>query len=148
MITIDRGTAEGVESGMPVIGDAGLLGQVVEASKHSSRVRLITDQRSGVAALVQRTRVEGILRGSIDRGLTLDFVSQDASLRAGDVVITSGMGGVYPKGLVIGEITSVQRQPNTLAPLVAVQPTARLSQLEEVLVLVGAAPATTSGSGE
>jgi rod shape-determining protein MreC len=148
MITIDRGTAEGVEAGMPVIGDAGLLGQVVEAAKHSSRVRLITDQRSGVAALVQRTRVEGIVHGSIDRSLTLDFVSRDSSLRVGDVVITSGMGGVYPKGLVIGEVTAVRQQPNTLPPMVSVQPTAQLSNIEEVLVLVGAAPIVTSGSGE
>lgn len=148
IITIDRGTAEGVEQGMPVIGEAGLLGQVVEAAQHSSRVRLITDQRSGVAAVVQRTRVEGIVRGSIDRSLTMDFVSRDTSLRAGDVVITSGMGGVYPKGIVIGEIASVRKQPNTLAPLIGVRPTARLSELEEVLVLVGAAPATNAGSGE
>lgn len=148
IITIDRGTAEGVGQDMPVIGEAGLLGQVVEAAQHSSRVRLITDQRSGVAALVQRTRVEGIVRGSIDRSLTMDFVSRDASLRAGDVVITSGMGGVYPKGIVIGEIATVRKQPNTLAPLVGVQPTARLSDLEEVLVLVGVAPSTNAGSGE
>lgn len=148
IITIDRGTAEGVEQDMAVIGEAGLLGQVVEAAQHSSRVRLITDQRSGVAALVQRTRVEGIVRGSIDRSLTMDFVSRDASLRAGDVVITSGMGGVYPKGIVIGEIATVRKQPNTLAPLVGVQPTARLSDLEEVLVLVGVAPSTNAGSGE
>ncbi len=148
IITIDRGTADGVERGMPVIGDAGLLGQIVETASHTSRVRLITDQRSGVAALVQRTRAEGVVRGAIDRSMTLDFVSREASLKAGDVVITSGLGGVYPKGLVVGEITRVRRQPNTLAPIVSVRPSARLGELEEVLVLVGAAPSTSAGEGE
>ncbi len=148
IITIDRGTAEGVEAGMPVIGDAGLLGQIVETSQHSSRVRLITDQRSGVAALVQRTRAEGVVRGSIDRSLTLDFASQEASLRVGDVVITSGMGGVYPKGIVIGEITKVRKPRNALSPTVSVQPSARLAELEEVLVLIGAPPTTDVGEGE
>lgn len=148
IITIDRGSAEGVERGMPVMGDAGLLGQIVGTSSHSSRVRLITDQRSGVAALVQRTRAEGVVRGAIDRSLTLDFVSRDASLQVGDVVITSGMGGVYPKGIVVGEITRIRKQPNTLAPLVSVRPSANLGDLEEVLVLVGAAPTTNVGEGE
>lgn len=148
IITIDRGTAEGVEKGMPVIGDAGLLGQIVETTDHTARVRLITDQRSGVAALLQRSRVEGVVRGSIDRELTLDFVSREASVRAGDVVLTSGMGGVYPKGILVGEVTRVRRQPNTLSPVITVQPAAQLGELEEVLVLVGAAPATSVGGGE
>jgi len=148
IITIDRGTAEGVERGMPVIGDAGLLGQIVETTRHTARVRLITDQRSGVAALVQRSRVEGIVRGSIDRELTLDFVSREASVRAGDVVLTSGMGGVYPKGILIGEVTKVRRQPNTLSPVISIQPSAQLGELEEVIVLVGAAPSTDVGGGE
>ncbi len=148
IITIDRGSAEGVRRGMPVIGDAGLLGQIVEAAVHSSRVQLITDQRSGVAALIQRTRAAGVVRGSIDRNLTLDFVSRDASLRVGDVVMTSGMGGVYPKGIVVGKITKIRREPNALSPFVAVEPAARVGELEEVLVLVGATPVTDAGEGE
>ncbi len=148
IITIDRGMDDGVEKGMPVIGDAGLLGQIVETTDHTARVRLITDQRSGVAALLQRSRVEGVVRGSIDRELTLDFVSREASVRAGDVVLTSGMGGVYPKGILVGEVTRVRRQPNTLSPVISVQPAAKLGELEEVLVLVGAAPTTSVGGGE
>lgn len=148
VITIDRGSNDGVKAGMPVIGDAGLLGQTVEVTANSAKVRLITDQRSGVAAIVQSSRVEGIARGSIDRELTLDFVSSEATIRAGDVVITSGIGGVYPKGLVIGEVTSVRLQANTLSPLIAVRPSARLADMEEVLVLIGAPPATSVGSDE
>jgi rod shape-determining protein MreC len=148
VITIDRGTADGVEAGMPVIGDAGLLGQTVEVTPNSAKVRLITDQSSGVAALVQSTRVEGIARGSIDRQLTLDFVSNEATVRAGDVVLTSGIGGVYPKGLVIGEVTSVRRQPNALAPSITLRPSARLGDMEEVLVLIGTPPSANLRGGE
>ena len=148
VITIDRGTADGVEAGMPVIGDAGLLGQTIEVTPNSAKVRLITDQRSGVAALVQASRIEGIARGSIDRQLTLDFVSSESTVRAGDVVLTSGIGGVYPKGLVIGEVTSVKAQPNTLAPTITLRPSARLDDMEEVLVLVGPPPSTDIGGGE
>lgn len=148
VITIDVGTADGVKLGMPVIGDAGLLGQTVEVGAQSAKVRLITDQRSGVAAVVQHSRVEGVARGSIDRQLTLDFVSREATIRAGDVVLTSGIGGVYPKGLVVGEVVSVKRQTNTLAPVIVIKPSARLADMEEVLVLVGAPPATKVGGGE
>lgn len=135
VITIDRGSADGIKTGMPVVGSVGLLGQTVSVSAHSSRVRLITDQRSGVAAMVQRDRAEGIVNGSIDGKLTLDYVSTDSSVTAGDVVITSGMGGVYPKGLIVGEVTEVTQQPNSLYLGISVEPTAHIEGLEEVLVL-------------
>jgi rod shape-determining protein MreC len=148
VITINRGSADGLKTGMPVVGPRGLLGQTVAVSPRSSRVRLITDQRGGVAALVQRSRAEGIVKGSIDGRLTLDFVSTETTVRAGDVVITSGIGGVYPKGLVIGEAVEVKREPNALFQSIRVEPTSRLANLEEVLVLVGAPPAVAPQGGE
>jgi rod shape-determining protein MreC len=148
VITIDRGTADRVGVGMPVVGPAGLLGQTVDVTAHSARVRLITDAESGVAAMLQSSRAEGIVRGSIDGKLTLDFVSTDTTVRAGDVVITSGIGGVYPKGLIVGEVTKVQRTPADLYQNIELAPSGRLAGLEEVLVLVGAAPKTDVGAGE
>lgn len=148
IIAIDKGTDDGVESGMPAIGVGGLLGQVVEASESGARVRLITDQQSGVAAFVQRTRAEGIVRGSIDRELTFDFASQEASVRAGDVVITSGTGGVYPKGILVGEVTKVAKQQNVLSPVIFVRPVVRLGEIEEVLILTGRTPQPETGGGE
>jgi len=148
IITIDRGSDDGLASGMPVVGPLGLLGQTVEVSGSSSKVRLITDQRSGVAAMIQRSRVEGVVRGSIDGRLTLDFVSVDTTVTAGDVVITSGMGGVFPKGLVIGEVTDVVRNPGALQQAIAVRPGGDPSGLEEVLVLVGDVPDTPTDGGE
>lgn len=138
VITIDRGSRAGIESGMPVITAQGLLGQTTDVGPASSKVRLISDQRSGVAALVQRSRAEGIVRGSIDGKVTMDFVSIETTLQAGDVIITSGMGGVYPKGLVIGEVAKVSADRNQLYQEIDVLPAVSLRSIEEVIVLVGA----------
>lgn len=149
VITIDRGTRDGVTAGMPVVGSEGLLGQTIDVGPVSSRVRLISDQRSGVAAFVQRNRAEGVLKGSIDGRLTLDFISVETTLQAGDVVITSGMGGVYPKGVVIGEIIDARSDAGRLHQQVRVRPAAELVGIEEVLVLIGASAApSTEGVGE
>jgi len=148
VITIDRGTDDQVRAGMPVVGPAGLLGQTVDVTAHSARVRLITDPDSGVAAMLQSERAEGIVSGSIDGNLTLDFVSTETTIRPGDVVITSGIGGVYPKGLIVGEVTRVRKTPADLYQNVELVPSGRLDGLEEVLVLVGAVPKTDVGDGE
>jgi rod shape-determining protein MreC len=151
VITLDRGTADGVEEGMPVVGTlelpsrtteasaaGGLIGQTIDVTAHSAKVRLINDQSSGVAAMIQSNRANGIVRGSIEGGLSLEFVSHETTVRAGDVVITSGMGGVYPKGLVVGEVTKVVNLPSTLYQDLTLLPSANLSGSEEVLILVGA----------
>lgn len=138
VITIDVGTDDGVAPGMPVVAPDGLLGQTIGVTGRSAKVRLITDQRSGVAAMVQQGRSEGIARGAIDGGLTLDFVSVDATVTSGDVVITSGMGGVFPKGLLIGEVAEATNNPGDLDQTIVLSPAADLGRLEEVAVLVGA----------
>ena len=148
VITIDRGTADGVKQGMPVVGPQGLLGQTIDVTSRSAKVRLITDPRSGVAAMVQSTRAEGIVRGSIEGNLSLDFVSRETTVRAGDVVISSGMGGVYPKGLIIGEITTVKSSPAGLYQDIVLAPAGSLSGLEEVVVLISATTQTNQGGGE
>ncbi|MRR10990.1 rod shape-determining protein MreC [bacterium] len=146
-LLIDRGTEDGIEIGMPVLAPEGLLGQTVEVTKRSARVRLITDQRSGVAALLQGSRAEGVVRGSIDGGLTMEYVSREMTVTVGDVVLTSGMGGVYPKGLLIGEVSDVELDANDLYPRVDVRPTAQFAGFEEVIVLVGAPQALELGGG-
>ncbi|HET6499111.1 MAG TPA: rod shape-determining protein MreC [Coriobacteriia bacterium] len=138
VITIDRGTEEGVSVGMPVLAAEGLIGQVVSAGPYSSSVRLITDRRSGVAALLQATRAEGIVRGSLEGDLWLDYVSRETTVSPGDAVVTSGMGGVYPSGLLIGEVADVQLDSADLFPRIRVRPSAQLAGLEEVAVLTGA----------
>jgi len=137
VITIDRGTEDGVEPGMPVIAAQGLVGQVATVSPRASTVRLITDQQSGVAAMVQSSRVLGVVRGSVSGALSLDFVDRTEAPIEGDVVITSGLGGVYPKGIVIGDVTSVEDRRGELYPRIAVESRVPISRIEEVLVLVG-----------
>lgn len=137
VITIDRGSVDGVEPGMPVLAAQGLLGQVFEVSSHAAKVRLITDQRSGVAGMVQSTRVAGVVKGSIEGDLTLDFVSAETTPVVGDVIITSGLGGVYPKGLVVGDVTSVEERRGELFPRIRLVSRVPVAQLEEVLILVG-----------
>lgn len=146
-LLLDRGSDDGVENGMPVLAPEGLLGQVIEVTKRSARVRLITDQRSGVAAMLQRTRAEGIVRGSIEGDLSMEYVSREMSVTAGDVVLTSGMGGVYPKGLLIGEVSEVVLDANDLYPNIAVRPTAQFQDFEEVIVLIGARQEPDLGGG-
>jgi rod shape-determining protein MreC len=148
VITIDRGSDDGLEVGMPVLAPEGLLGQTVDVAGGSSKVRLITDQRSGVAAIVQASRAEGIVNGSIDGDLSMDYVSQEASVAVGDVVITSGMGGVYPKGLLVGDVLDVQVNENDLYQQIVVRPTGRVEGIEEVIVLVGNQPLPDTGGAE
>jgi rod shape-determining protein MreC len=148
VITINRGSEDGIREGMPVIGPLGLLGQTVEVSARSSKIRLITDQRSGVAAMVQRSRAEGIVRGSVEGRLTLDFLAAETELLPGDVVITSGMGGVYPKGLIIGEISEVPADSPAVLKSARVTPAGDPGALEEVLVLIGGVPEAQIGGGE
>ena len=162
VITLDRGTADGIHEGMPVVGTlgvvprqsteasaaGGLIGQTIDVTAHSVKVRLITDQSSGVAAMVQSNRTEGIVHGSIDGGLSLDFISHETTVKAGDVVITSGMGGVYPKGLLVGEVTKVSNLPASLYQDITLSSSANLGNLEEVLILVSANPQVKTGSGE
>lgn len=147
-IMIDRGTSSGVKPGTPVVASGGLVGQVVDATPWNATVRLITDSGSGVGVLVQRTRTGGIVLGSIDGKLHLDFVDKSSIPVRGDVLVTSGIGGVYPKGIVVGEVTEVSSQQADLFPEVSVASRVPISQIEEVLVFTGVPTTTLPGAGE
>lgn len=148
VITIDRGSADGVVAGMPVLAPQGLVGQIETVSRNASRVRLITDQQSGVAAMIQRTRALGVVTGSIDRTLTMDFVDKAKLPKVGDVVITSGLGGVYPKGLVVGDVIDVDARRADLYPRITITSRVPVNELEEVLVLLGPVSLETTGAVE
>ncbi len=132
-IEIDRGSADGVIEGLPVIDAAGLVGRVVRSAPHSARVLLITDASSAVAVLVQDQRIRGVCRGQ-GGALALDFALLEDAIQVGDGVITSGLGGVFPKGLVVGYVRSVQREQFGLFQTVDVEPAVDFAHLEEVLV--------------
>jgi rod shape-determining protein MreC len=136
-ITINKGSVAGFEVGMPVISPNGLIGQIENVSLYSSEVRLITDSQSGVAAILQSNRAEGIVSGSVDGVLYLKFIPMEVAVQPGDVVITSGAGGIFPKGIPIGEVLSVQASPSDVSRTIVVKPIARVSAYEEVLVVIG-----------
>lgn len=134
-LVINKGKAEGININQPVMNFSGLIGKVIEIAPHSAKVLLISDVNSRVVVLVQRTRQEGILEG-IGRGLCrLKYLSLDAEVELGDVVISAGVGGVYPKGLVIGRIQSIRTERGGLYKSCIVKPLSSLSGLEEVLCL-------------
>jgi rod shape-determining protein MreC len=148
-ILIDRGSSSGVALGDAVVAAGGLVGQVVEVTPFGSQVRLITDSSSGVAVLVQRTRVNGIVRGALDGPLELDFVDKKLAPVVGDVLLTSGMGGVYPKGIVVGEVTALSTPQTDLFPVIAVTSRVDVTRIEEVLVLKSqTGAAALPGAGE
>lgn len=135
-VTINKGSADGIALNMPVCNSAGIIGQVIEVSPTTSTVRLITDENSGVSAMVQSTRAQGILQGQPDGTLRLEFVTTDADVKEGDIVVSSGIGGVYPKGLPLGTVASAERPDNASYYTIIVTPASSATENnEEVLVI-------------
>lgn len=134
-IFLDRGTADGVKVDSVVMAPQGVVGRVIKASAHTSEVSLLTDPGNQVSCLDQRSRSPGVLAGEGESTLVMRYLQQQVDFRIGDALITSGYGGVYPKGLPLGKVASVTRQPNAITPDVTVVPDADLDRVEEVLVL-------------
>jgi rod shape-determining protein MreC len=132
---LDKGTADGVRKGMAVVTPLGIVGQVVSATAHTAKVLLITDRNSGVDALVQRTRARGIVSGSLESGTIMKYVKRSEDVQEGDRLITSGLDGVFPKGLLVGTATKVRKQNLGLFQYVEVMPAVISSRTEEVLVV-------------
>jgi len=135
-IVIDKGARSGLRQGLPVVASDGVVGRVIKTSSHSSRVLLITDPSSAVAALLQDTRSRGILRGHGD-SLSVEYMEHDATVQPGDLLVTSGMGGVFPKGLPLARVVSVTADHFEMFQRIEALPTADFSRLEEVLVILG-----------
>lgn len=145
-VTIDAGADDGVEAGLTVMGPAGVVGQVVSASPGSAVVRLLTDPQSGAAAMVQSSRAEGVVRGSLNGLMYLENVGDDVSVNVGDVVLTSGLGGSYTKGLLIGTVVRVDGSTTDATRKIIVSPNETASSFEEVIVVTSAASDGSSGS--
>ena len=134
-VTIDKGSAAGIVVGMPVVNGKGAVGQVIACAATTSTVRLISDESSSVSAMIQSSRAQGMLRGSPDGTLYLSFIRTDTSVNAGDIVVTSGLGGVFPKGLPLGKVSSVESVPGSTYYTIVVEPFTPVNNLEEVLVV-------------
>ncbi len=139
-LLIDRGRVDGVLSGMPVISDRGLVGLVTATSPNGARAMLLVDRRSAVDAIVQRSRARGIVRGTGSGTLELSFLMRGDDVKLGDALITSGVGGVYPKGLRIGTVTEVHADPGELVHTALVGPAVEFGRLEELFVMLRRGP--------
>jgi rod shape-determining protein MreC len=135
-IMIDKGEGDGLQEGMPVVTAEGVVGQVVKMAWHSSRVLLFTDHASSIAAMVQRSRARGVVRGKGGGNASLEFAMRDEDVKVGDLLLTSGTGGIFPKGLVIGEVTMVKKGEYGIFQTIDVRPAVNIMRLEEVLVLL------------
>jgi len=132
---LDRGSAHGTRVQDVAVTREGVVGQVYAVSANTSRLLPITDPASGVGVRVQRTRETGILKGTGGWQCELRYLGPNAQVRPGDELLTAGLGGVFPKGLRVGRVVSVGRDPDTSGKTAVVEPAARLEKVEEVLLL-------------
>ena len=139
MVVIDRGTGSGIAEDMPVVTPQGLVGRVVEAGPNSSKVQLILDPRSSVGTIVQRaeSRVTGIVKGDMDNPTMPQMVNipKNADVVEGDVVVTSGFGGIYPKGIIVGLVSSLKNDDGGLLKIGVLESAVDFQKLEDVLVI-------------
>jgi rod shape-determining protein MreC len=134
-ITIDKGTGEGFKPDMAVIAPAGVVGRVILPSTGASKVQLLIDRNAAAGATIERTRAQGVVVGAGSDRLRMDYVAGSADVKAGDMVVTSGIDGIYPKGFVIGQIESVHRGAGEYSAIV-IRPAVDFSSLEAVLVVL------------
>ena len=136
-VTIDRGTGDGVHRDSAVLSPDGVVGRVVsDPGLRAAKVQLLVDQSAAAGALIERTRAAGVVVGGADQGvLRMEYVSNLEEVQQGDIVVTSGIDGVYPKGFVIGEVEVVRRGPG-LYKTIHVHPKVAFSDLEDVLVII------------
>ena len=134
-LLINKGTADGLRVGLAVLSDQGVVGRIIETSWHASRVLLLIDGNSNIDGLIQRSRAQGILQGAGSAGCSLKYISRAEEVLAGDVVISSGLSGVLPKGLLLGVVTGASRKEGGLFQKIDVAPAVDFEKLEEVLAL-------------
>ena len=133
-VTIDKGTSEGLKADMAVISPAGVVGRVILPSRRAAKVQLLIDRNAAAGALIERTRVQGVVEGFGDGSLRMAYVPGTADVKPGDLVVTSGIDGIYPRGFVIGTIEQVERGSGGYH-LITVRPAVDFTRLEEVLVV-------------
>lgn len=139
-ILIDKGSDDGIAYNMPVVTEKGLVGRISAVTASAARVQLITDAGSLVNAHVVEADADGVVRGSVTADLTIEMVSPEAELQAGQIVQTSGLGGNFPAEVVIGQILNVNKLENELFQSASIQPAEDFSNLQAVLVVANFRP--------
>jgi rod shape-determining protein MreC len=139
-ILIDKGTNQGVNRGMAVVSPEGIVGHVLQASPRYAKVLLITDFNSSVDAVVQRSRAKGLVAGNGENRCRLKYAERTEDIHVGDRVVTSGLGGRYPKGLMIGKISKIEKKSYGLFQHAEIILSVNFSKLEEVFIITEAHP--------
>lgn len=134
-LTIDRGARDGLRSDMAVIAPAGIVGRVVMPSARAAKVQLLVDRNAAAGAIVERSRAQGVVVGGGDERLRLEYVSEVADISVGDIVMTSGIDGIFPKGFAIGRVESVEKSGGAYKRI-TVKPAVDFRGLEDVLVVL------------
>jgi len=134
-IMIDKGKNAGIRLDMPVVNALGVVGRIVSVSNNYAKVLLIIDQNSAVDCLTQRSRDRGMVKGTSGEVCKMDYMAKTSDAVGGDLVITSGLGGIFPKGLPVGRVSSVKEGDDKLFKDIDVVPSVDFSKLEEVLVI-------------
>jgi rod shape-determining protein MreC len=140
-VTINKGTRDGLRADMAVVAPAGVVGRVVTPTGRTAKVQLLIDRSAAAGALVERTRAQGVVVGDGER-LQMEYVSEVSDIIVGDVVVSAGIDGIYPKGFVIGRVESVEKSGPAYRKI-TIRPAVDFSALEDVLVVL--APAAGAG---
>ena len=139
-IMLDLGRVHGITEGMPVLTNEGLVGRVSEVTDVTSKVLLITDPASSVNVLLQSSRLNGVLRGQPGEDPIVDFIPQGEIFSVGEIVLTSGLGGRFPKGIPVGQVIEIQQRDFEESQRAVIRPTVNLDRLEVVLVVTNFDP--------
>jgi len=135
-LIIDKGRFSGIKPGMVVTSPQGLVGSIVESNDHTSKVLLINDPNQGISSIVQRSRQEGLVSGTLGTNLIMRYLPDEAQITVGDVIVTSELSQIYPKGLLVGRVVNIGREFSGLNRYALVKPIVDLANLEEVLVII------------
>jgi rod shape-determining protein MreC len=134
-LVLSQGSSDGLRRDMAVISTEGVVGKLIAVAPDASRVLLINDHNSGLDAFDQRSRARGIVAGQLNGDLTMKYVDRTEDVKPGDSVVTSGMDGIFPRGLLVGQVTRVSQEGPGLFLNVDIQPAADFRKLEQVLIL-------------
>jgi len=138
-LTIDKGSSDGLKTDMAVIASAGAVGRIVVPSPHAAKVQLLVDRNAAAGALIERSRAQGVALGGGDQRLRLEYVSEASDVVVGDLVVTSGIDGIYPKGFTIGHVDAVEKS-GPAYKRITIKPEVDFSSLETVLVVLTPSP--------
>ncbi len=134
-LLVDKGRFNGIRKGMVAINYQGLVGKVAEVADNTSKIILVNDPGLGISGIVQRSRQEGLVNGTLGGNLIMRYLPEDADVSVGDTVVTSELSQSYPKGLVIGKVVSLGNEFSGLNRYAVIKPAAELSNIEELLVI-------------